>query len=67
MGRYPHRNAAISAASEAVTNYNKVPDNFVGIYPAFQDIEISGNTIQSLVGAGVYLAGVYNSHPCPRG
>lgn len=62
MGTYPHRNAAIGVSSEAVTNYNKVPDNFVGIYPAFQDIEISGNTIQSLAGAGIYMAGVYNSH-----
>ncbi len=61
MGTYPHRNAAISVFDEAVTNYNKTPDNFVGTYPAFQDIEISGNTIQSLSGAGIYLAGVYNS------
>jgi hypothetical protein len=61
MGTYPHRNAAISAFSEAVTNYNKVPDNFVGIYPAFQDIEISGNTIQSLAGADIYVAGVRNT------
>lgn len=61
MGTYPHRNAAISVFDEAVTNYNKVPDNFIGIYPVFQDIEISGNTIQSLAGAGVYMAGVYNS------
>lgn len=61
MGIYPHRNAAISIADEAVTNYNKVPDNFIGIYPVFQDIEISENTIQSLAGAGIYLAGVYNT------
>ena len=62
MGTYPHRNAAIGVSDEAVTNYNKVPDNFIGIYPVFQDIEISGNTIQSLAGAGIYMAGVYNSH-----
>jgi hypothetical protein len=61
MGTYPHHNAAISVSDEAVTNYNKVPDNFIGIYPVFQDIEISGNTIQSLSGAGIYMAGVYNS------
>jgi hypothetical protein len=61
-GTYPHRNAAISIASEVATNYNKTPDNFNGVYPAFQDIEISGNAIQSLAGAGIYMAGVYNSH-----
>jgi hypothetical protein len=60
MGTYPHHNAAIALASEAVTNYNKVPDNFIAIYPAFQDIEISGNTIQGLSGADIYMAGVYN-------
>ena len=61
MGTYPHRNAAISVFSEVATNYNKTPDNFNGIYPAFQDIEISGNTIQSLSGAGIYMAAVSNS------
>jgi hypothetical protein len=62
MGTYPSHNAAISAADEAVTNYNKVPDNFIGIYPVFQDIEISGNSMQSLAGAGIYMSGVHNSH-----
>lgn len=61
MGTYPHRNTAISIVSEVATNYNKTPDNFNGVYPAFQDIEISGNTIQSLSGPGLYMAGVYNS------
>jgi hypothetical protein len=62
MGTYPHRNAAIGVADEAVTNYNKVPDNFIGIYPVFQDIEISGNTLQSLTGAGIYMSGVMNTN-----
>ena len=62
MGTYPHRNAAISIASEAATKFNKTDDNFNGIYPAFQDIEISGSSIQSLAGVGIYMAGVYNSH-----
>jgi hypothetical protein len=61
MGTYPHRNAAISIVSEVATNFNKTPDNFNGIYPAFQDIEISGNTIQSLSGPGLYIAGVENT------
>jgi hypothetical protein len=59
-GSYPHRNAAITIFSEAATNYNKTPDNFNGIYPAFQDIEISGNAIESRAGAGIYVAGVHN-------
>jgi len=61
MGTYPHRNAAIGVFSEVATNYNKTPDNFSGVYPVFQDIEISGNTVQSLSGADVYMAGVYNT------
>lgn len=61
MGTYPHRNAAISVFSEVATNYNKTPNNSNGVYPVFQDIEISGNTIRSLAGAGIYMAGVYNS------
>lgn len=60
MGTYPHRDAAITAFAEAVTHYGNVPDNLIGIYPLFQDIEISGNTLQSLSGAGLYLAGVRN-------
>ncbi len=61
MGTYPHRNSVISIFSEVATNYNKTPDNFNGVYPAFQDVEISGNTIQGVAGNGVYMAGVYNS------
>jgi hypothetical protein len=60
MGTYPHRNAAITVFNEAITNYNQVPDNFEGIYPVFQDIEISGNTLQSLSGADIYIAAVRN-------
>jgi hypothetical protein len=66
MGTYPHRNAAISIASEVATKFNQTDDNFNGAYPAFQDIEISGSTIQSLAGAGIYMAGVDNSHT-PKG
>jgi len=60
-GTYPHRSAAIAIASEVATNFSKTPDNFNGVYPAFQDIEISGNTIQSLSGPGLYMAGVRNT------
>ncbi len=62
MGTFPHRNAAIDVASEVATKFNKTDDNFNGVYPVFQDIEISGNTIQSLAGAGIYMAGVANTH-----
>jgi hypothetical protein len=33
-----------------------------GIYPSFQDIEISGNTIQSATGTGICLTGTRNDH-----
>jgi hypothetical protein len=59
-GTYPHRSATIAIFSEAATNFNKTPDNFIGPYPAFQDIEISGNALQSVAGAGIYMAGVLN-------
>jgi hypothetical protein len=61
-GTYPHRDSVIAIFSEVATNYNKTPDDFIGVYPAFQDIEISGNTIQGSAGNGIYMAGVYNSH-----
>jgi hypothetical protein len=61
LGTYPHRTSVIAIASEVATNYDKTPDNFNGIYPAFQDIEISGNTIQGVAGNDIYLSGVYNS------
>ena len=63
MGTYPHRETVIAIFSEVATNYNKTPDNFNGIYPAFQDIEISGNTMQGLAGGDIYMAGVYNRPP----
>jgi hypothetical protein len=61
MGTYPHRTAVTSISSEAATNFNKTPDNFIGVYPAFQDVEISGNTIQSVAGAGIYMSGAFNT------
>jgi hypothetical protein len=50
--RAPTRDAAISIVSEVATNFDKAPDNFNSTYPAFEDIGISGNTIQSLLRAG---------------
>jgi hypothetical protein len=63
MGTYPNRNVVISIFSEVATNFNKTPDNFNGIYPAFQDIEISGNTMGGSAGGGIYMSGVYNAQP----
>ena len=66
MGTYPHRDTVIAIASEVATNFNKTPDNFNGIYPAFQDIEISGNKIQGVAGNAIYVSGVLN-HRTPNG
>jgi hypothetical protein len=52
--------AADNAADDEHRDYRR--GNFNGIYPAFQDIEISGNTIQSLSGPGLCMAGVENAH-----
>jgi len=59
-GTYPHRTGAIAIFSEAATNFDQTPDNFIGMYPAFQDIEISGNIIEAVAGADIYMAGVLN-------
>lgn len=66
MGTCPHRDTVIAIASEVATNFNKIPDNFNDIYPAFQDIEIFGNRIQGVAGNDIYMSGVLN-HPTPSG
>jgi hypothetical protein len=57
---YPSREASISMLPDITSNYDGVSNEVTGIYPLFQDIEISGNTIQSVSGAGVFLAGTVN-------
>jgi len=65
-GAYPHLGSVIHIASELATNFNKTPDNFNGIYPVFQDIEISGNKFKGVAGNGIYMSGVLNN-PTPAG
>ena len=59
---YPVRNASISLFQDLSTNYNDTSNEVTGIYPAFQDIEVSGNTIQSDTGASVLLTGTAHDH-----
>jgi hypothetical protein len=42
------------------STYDGVWNEVTGIYPLFQDIEISGNTIQSATGTGIYVTGTRN-------
>lgn len=57
---FPNRNASIAMFGDIFSSYNGVPNEVTGIYPLFQDIEISGNEIESATGAGIYLAGTRN-------
>lgn len=57
---YPARDAAIAMFGDLSTTYDGAWNEVTGIYPAFQDIEISGNTIQSTTGSGIYLTGTRN-------
>jgi parallel beta-helix repeat protein len=59
---YPARDAAIAMFGDLSTTYDGVWNEVTGVYPSFQDIEISGNTIQSTTGAGIYLTGTRNDH-----
>jgi len=57
---YPSRNAAIAMFADISSTYDGVWNEVTGIYPLFQDIEISGNTIQSATGTGIYETGTRN-------
>jgi parallel beta-helix repeat protein len=57
---YPVGDAAIAMFGDLSTTYDGVWGEVTGIYPSFQDIEISGNTIQSTTGTGIYLTGTSN-------
>jgi hypothetical protein len=57
---YPSRNAAITMFEEVFSTHNGASNTVTGIYPTFQDIEISGNTIGSKTGAGIFLSGTKN-------
>jgi hypothetical protein len=60
MGTYPRHDSVIDIASEVATKFNQAEDNFNGIYPVFQDIEISGNKMQGVSGNEIYMSGVRN-------
>jgi len=49
---YPSRNASIAMFTDISSTYDGIWNEVTGIYPSFQDIEISGNTIQSASGTG---------------
>lgn len=59
---YPVRNASIAMFGDVFSSYDGAGNEVTGIYPLFQDIEISGNTIQSETGAGIFLTGTANDH-----
>jgi hypothetical protein len=57
---YPSRNASIAMFADLSSTYDGVWNEVTGIYPLFQDIEISGNVIQSATGTGIYVTGTRN-------
>jgi hypothetical protein len=59
---YPSRNASIAMFADISSTYNGIWNEVTGIYPSFQDIEISGNAIQSATGTGIYVTGTRNDH-----
>jgi hypothetical protein len=59
---YPVRDAAIALFGDLSTTYNDTWDEVTGVYPLFQDIEISGNVIRSETGTGVFLTGTRSDH-----
>jgi|GEM_PF-3239727 len=59
---YPSKDASIAMFGDISSTYDGAWNEITGIYPSFQDIEISGNTIQSTTGTGIYLTGTRNDH-----
>ena len=55
---YPVRNASIALFGDVFSNYDGAGNEVTGVYPLFQQLDISGNTFQSLTGAGIYLTGI---------
>jgi hypothetical protein len=58
---YPNRNASIALFADIFSGYNNSSNEVTGIYPGFQQIEISGNSFDSASGAGIYLTGIKNA------
>lgn len=57
---YPARDASISMFGDVFSSYDGASNEVTAIYPSFQDIEISGNEIESATGAGIFLTGTKN-------
>jgi hypothetical protein len=57
---YPDRNASIALFADIFSDYNNASNEGTGIYPGFQQLEISGNRFDSATGAGIYLTGTKN-------
>jgi hypothetical protein len=57
---YPSRNASIAMFGDITSSYDGTYNEVTGVYPLFQDIEISGNEIESKTGAGIFLTGTRN-------
>jgi hypothetical protein len=57
---YPNRNASIAMFGDILSSYDRVSNEVTGIYPLYQDIEISGNEIESRTGASIFLIGTGN-------
>lgn len=57
---YPVRDASIAMFEDISSTYNNVSNEVTGIYPLFQNIEISGNAIHSETGTDVFLTGTRN-------
>lgn len=59
---YPNRNASIAMFGDIFSSYDGVSNEVTAVYPLYQDIEISGNEIESRTGAGIFLSGTKNVH-----
>lgn len=59
---YPVRNASFAMFGDVFSNYDGVGNEVTGIYPLFQQLDISGNTFQSVTGTGVFLTGIKDVH-----
>lgn len=57
---YPNHNASIALFADIFSDYNNTSNELTGIYPGFQQLEISGNSFDSATGAGIYLTGTKN-------
>lgn len=59
---YPVRNASFAMFGDVFSNYDGVGNEVTGVYPLFQQLDISGNTFQSVTGTGVFLTGIKDVH-----